>query len=79
MGDTRKQINVRLSAEGEVLLDRLQAAVHARLGIKPSQSDIVHLALVSLAADYAPDSPPIPPPPPLKPAGRPKSKKPKTD
>lgn len=49
---TRKQLNIRLDDETERLLALLVPQAKAATGLDVSQSDVVRLALQSLAREY---------------------------
>ncbi len=52
MPSSRKQINIRATEEDLELVEALTGRVHARLGLRPSQSDLFRLALAALAREY---------------------------
>jgi Arc/MetJ-type ribon-helix-helix transcriptional regulator len=54
MPSRRRQLNVRLSEEGEDRLRGLVERMRAALGITVSQSDVVQAALVELEKRYPP-------------------------
>lgn len=53
MPSARKQLNVRLDEEMERLFAELLPKASAATGLKVSQSDVIRLALQSLAREYA--------------------------
>jgi hypothetical protein len=57
MPSKRRQLNVRLSEEGEELLTRLVERMRAELGIAVSQSAVVQAGLNELRRKYLADSP----------------------
>ena len=57
MPSKRRQLNVRLSEEGEELLTRLVERMRAELGIAVSQSAVVQAGLIELRKKYLADSP----------------------
>jgi hypothetical protein len=78
MPSTRRQINVRLSAESEARLKGLVERMRAVLGIQVSQSDVIQAGLVELEKRYPPEhdqAPAAPVPPPKKPRARPQKEK----
>lgn len=58
MPSKRKQLNVRLSEEGEARLESLVERVRAALGIDVSKADVIQAALVELEKKYPPPIPP---------------------
>ena len=50
----RKQVNVRVDAEAEELMNQLLVAVSARIGLEVSQSDLFRLGLLALKKEYLP-------------------------
>lgn len=74
MPSQRRQLNVRLSPEGEAMLEALAVAMRRELGINVSMSDVIQAGLSELRKKYLPDweySPPADAKPP-RPPGRPK-------
>jgi hypothetical protein len=70
MPSDRKQINVRVEPDTELLIERLIPAVRSRLGLPISQSDLIRLALQSLAREYLTEEPEEEAPP--RPRGKPR-------
>jgi len=57
MPSQRRQLNVRLSEEGEARLKGLVERMRDALGINVSQSDVIQAALVELEKRYPPVEP----------------------
>lgn len=54
MASKRKQINVRITEEGEARLASLVERMREKLGVDVSQSDVIHAGLKALERDYPP-------------------------
>jgi hypothetical protein len=74
MPSQKKQLNIRISEEGEARLKRLVESMKAALGIDVSQADVIQAGLVELEKRY-PGTPPNNKPASMKPPKRKKGEK----